>query len=93
MTSPTQTVNLTPVITNDIPTRKKPENPTLGAFFYVFSIFNSCCSLVFGKLLFDSQPKFKPEMSLVMRSFWGLIILLMLINVNFKKIMYDSVNK
>ena len=28
-----------------------------------------------------------------MRSFWGLIILLMLINVNFKKIMYDSVNK
>ena len=28
-----------------------------------------------------------------MRSFWGLIILMMLINVNFKKIMYDSVKK
>lgn len=28
-----------------------------------------------------------------MRSIWGLIILFLLINVNLKKIMYDSVNK
>ena len=49
--------------------------------------------MVFAKLLFDSQPKFKPEMSLIMRSFWSLLILLLLINFNFKKVMYDSVNK
>ena len=73
--------------------KERKDNPTLGSVFYVFSIFSSTLQIVFGKLLFDSQPKFKPEMALVMRSTWSLALLLLMINLSFKKIMIDSVNK
>jgi len=72
---------------------ERKDNPTLGSIFYVFSILNSTVQLVFGKLLFDNQPKFKPEMALLMRSAWSLVLLILLINFNFKKIMVDSVKK
>ncbi len=59
----------------------------------MISLLSSSFQFVFAKLLFDAQPNFTPEMGLTIRSTFSLIILLVLINVNLKAIMYDSVNK
>ena len=82
---------------NSAPAEKKLEqkkdNPSLGALFFVLSGVFMTLNFIFGKLIYESSPQTTPFQLLVYRSIISCAIMIITVNRNLKKVMWDEISR
>ena len=67
------------------------DNPCLGFTFYMLNVVLFCITSLVTKLLYNEYPEINAFQMLFMRATVSSVLYLAIINVNFKKVMIDSV--
>jgi len=69
------------------------DNPTKGVVYYLLQGFFFQLNFIFAKVLYERNPSLTPFQLLFYRSLFTTIIMMLVVNRNLKKTVWDSVNR
>jgi drug/metabolite transporter (DMT)-like permease len=71
----------------------KNANSFLGYLYSLISVFAFSLSTIIGKIIFTNNPNLQVTEFLVIRSFTQFIIIVIIVNKDLKKYMFDTIQK
>lgn len=75
----------------EVELKQKIDSPTLGALLFILSGIAWALNFIFGKLIYESKPQTTPLQLLAYRSIISSAILIIIVNRNLKKVMWDNI--